>query len=625
MSAITLKNVGEIVDSGITFFIPNYQRGYRWERQQVVDLLNDIMESMTKNPIQKHCLQPLVIAGRKDYFVAKKREPIQKDGVSCYLIPCEQTEEISTSFEVIDGQQRLTTIFIILKYLREKAPYSITYETRDGSKDFLEKIDNANEDEAEKNIDFYHMLECFKTVETWFKNKNEEQRLLFEKHLLENVYFIWYEDESGKPVETFTRLNIGKIALTNAELIKAMLLKQSNFNYNDTLTEEAFRLTQLEMATQWDEIEFSLQKDEFWYFIHPQTWMKPTRIDYIFELIRDMNSLNHVGKDIGNDSYTTFRYFYQYMKSKNDSHKNIWNEVRRVFQIFVEWFNDATFYHYIGFLSSCNFDLRSLIEFWGEYDKESFRVYLIEAIKKTIEPVKNLNQPFCDKKRWRPLLLLFNVQTSIIQNTGYTSQEDNGAFYKFPFHLFHKEKWDIEHVDSATENSLGNEKDRVTWLKMAYLGLQGKIEMGKAESLKNKIIDYLTQKNEFEKLYNDISSLMGNASGHHVEDKDTIGNYVLLDENTNRGYGNAIFPAKRMIIIGKDQGKRYIINDNLEINVEQGNKSFIPPCTRNVFMKYYTPNSTDIMFWGEADAKAYSIQIQETLAKFNVSLTTGNP
>ena len=44
MSTFMLKSVGELVDSGMTFFIPDYQRGYRWEKQQVTDLLNDILE-----------------------------------------------------------------------------------------------------------------------------------------------------------------------------------------------------------------------------------------------------------------------------------------------------------------------------------------------------------------------------------------------------------------------------------------------------------------------------------------------------------------------------------------------------------------------------------------------------
>lgn len=58
---VELKSIGEIL--GKNFLIPNYQRGYRWTRQQVDDLLNDIKGFKESNPssYQFYCLQPLVI------------------------------------------------------------------------------------------------------------------------------------------------------------------------------------------------------------------------------------------------------------------------------------------------------------------------------------------------------------------------------------------------------------------------------------------------------------------------------------------------------------------------------------------------------------------------------------
>ena len=112
--------VGKLL--GMNFFIPGYQRGYRWTEQQVNDLLNDINEFEPKNG-SWYCLQPLVV--------------MKKDGKD-------------EKWEVIDGQQRLTTIYLILEYLEkdtkkaesaeQKKTYSIEYETRKGSKEFLENI-----------------------------------------------------------------------------------------------------------------------------------------------------------------------------------------------------------------------------------------------------------------------------------------------------------------------------------------------------------------------------------------------------------------------------------------------------------------------------------------------------
>lgn len=87
----------------------------------------------------------------------------------------------------------------------------------------------------------------------------------------------------------FTRLNIGKIALTNSELIKALFLNRSNFAGKST---DSLRLRQQEIASEWDKIEYTLQSDEFWLFLHDKGYDRPTRIDFIFDLICSRNALN---------------------------------------------------------------------------------------------------------------------------------------------------------------------------------------------------------------------------------------------------------------------------------------------------------------------------------------------
>ena len=77
--------------SQMSFFIPAYQRGYRWTSQQVIELLEDIREFNEKRLANKdsswYCLQPIVVVPRDERY------------------------------DVLDGQQRLTTIFLILSYL----------------------------------------------------------------------------------------------------------------------------------------------------------------------------------------------------------------------------------------------------------------------------------------------------------------------------------------------------------------------------------------------------------------------------------------------------------------------------------------------------------------------------
>ena len=92
-NSLELKTINEL--SEYKFMIPAYQRGYRWTTQEVTDLLNDVHEFIPKqidDSSEKtwYCLQPIVLK----------------------LIDNE-------NYEVIDGQQRLTTIFLILHYLNQ--------------------------------------------------------------------------------------------------------------------------------------------------------------------------------------------------------------------------------------------------------------------------------------------------------------------------------------------------------------------------------------------------------------------------------------------------------------------------------------------------------------------------
>ena len=300
---IGLKTIGELSD--MSFFIPNYQRGYRWSCQQVTDLLNDINEfDAAKDGF--YCLQPLVVRLRNEKEIVTKIHDTNKLS--------EIREILNKSvgkWEVIDGQQRLTTIYIILRCLDSNEPYSLEYATRGKSREFLLNMDKYDENE---NIDFYYMVQARETVSNWLKPDFDKEAFL--DKLKNKVNFIWYESVDEDPIRVFTRLNIGKIALTNSELIKALFLNRSNFAEKST---DSLRLRQQEIATEWDKIEYTLQSDEFWLFLHDNGYDRPTRIDFIFDLICNRNALNieklnkgdEKEKIIGSDEYRTFRYFYE--------------------------------------------------------------------------------------------------------------------------------------------------------------------------------------------------------------------------------------------------------------------------------------------------------------------------
>lgn len=663
---IELKSVNEL--RGMKFFIPSYQRGYRWTEQQVKDLLNDVKEFIQNKNSEFYSLQPLVVKKRwPDTALEQVKEKTSMEEIEDYINNCE--------WEVIDGQQRLTTIYIILYYLGDKGKtYSIEYATRKGFEDFLKKVEITDKYDFDDflneclekndfdNIDFYHVFTSYCTIKHWFEDENKGvvKQEGFKPQLLTNVKFIWYESVAEDPIEVFTRLNIGKIKLTNSELIKALMLNRSNFK------NELYRHVQLrqqEIASEWDQIEYTFQNDEFWLFLHEKDYGKPTRIDSIFDLICENDGLkvfmkqdnnkalvkdpDKKNKRIGNDEYRTFRYFYEYFHMKegqeqcgenNEKHdateetriEKCWKEVKKYYQTFQEWFNDLEMYHYIGFLVEQGFKLDTLCKLWTN-DKTMFVNLLKKLIKGRIKGHADLEEIYeieykkdgktikgVDKKNCRPVLLLHNIQTVIEQSKISHEKYQQSIFYKFPFHLYKTEGWDVEHIDSNTDNDLTEKTSQNEFLINIYYAVD--------EETQKKIRDFINDPDAANfsdfKNYNNPEPLSGSI------EKNQIWNYTLLDSSTNRSYGNAIFSAKRRIIIGKDRGVLFSIpstkkEKGKEIfvlgDIKKAASAFIPPCTKQVFLKYYSPISTDFNYWTRTDAKAYKQNILETLKEFGVT------
>ena len=592
-SNLCLKRVYELLNED--FFIPAYQRGYRWGESQVKALLNDIWE-FARTPSDKqsafYCLQPVIVV-RND-----------------------------NNWHVVDGQQRLTTLFLLLRYFEiehlrdslerryKKRLYSLAYETRLNCQQFLQ---NIHEDDHTDNIDFFHMHEAFQTIKNWFSDKDYSDQDDFMKVLLEkaserpSVKVIWYDltGESANynyAIDVFARINIGKIPLTNAELIKALFLKSSNFN------EKEANLKQLQIASEWDQIEKRLQEPSFWYFINDSGRDYATRIEYVFDLMKNNQS--------SQDPFSTFIKFQDDLQVSGKTIDQVWKEVKDYFMTLDEWYQDRELYHLIGFLvtTGCKVAGLKAIAHKPEMTKTLFKQYLRTLIKQQFtRDVDDLNY---DEHAYeiRKLLLLFNIQTLL---------STSNADIRFPFDRFKKEQWDIEHIRSKADR-VPKGKEQKLWLEdlgqflstdpnaitffipADELNTAAKMNPKVLEDAANKVaqlverIEPFKSDNEssqtFEAFYNEINTLLSQQSVDWVDD---LGNLALLDASTNRSYKSAIFPIKRA---------RIIENDSFGI--------FIPICTKNVFLKYYSKSYNELAQWGEDDANDYVAGIKQVLAGY---------
>lgn len=639
---LKLTSVNDLM--GMNFYIPTYQRGYRWKARQVFDLLDDLWEFYLKEkkPNEIYCVQPLVVKRKEeDTFRKIKEEAANLSEIASLL---------KGYWEVIDGQQRLTTFYIILAYLCPELPhkFQLEYATRNpddrspeygsiGSKEFLKLLDQnkINEEIADSNIDFYHMRNTYNVVLEWVKRKklkeaNEAYNLEgFIDTLMHRVKFIWYETDEPDPIAVFIRLNIGKISLTDSELIKALFLNESNF----TDSADGIRLQQIEIATEWDQIEKTLRGDEFWLFIHDLKWDKPTRIEWIFDMIVQQKLFGEM-LDCRNDNHKTFRYFYEYF---NKNKKNItsewiratWNEVKKYFMIFQEWYNDFELYHYVGYLVHFGTSIEQLIGNY-KYEKNDFKQYLKREIIKKLRTCSDLTKEYGEngesKRDCFPLLLLFNIQTVINQNIEYIKDKKYGmgAYYRFPFHLFKKEGkksnkkgWEVEHIASNFGDDLTEGPNRDIWLASVLYSLPPNTP------LKREIECFLDPKDKSPKNFEQLKEKIKSLDVEPLDDvsKQMVWNFALLDSSTNEEYHNDPFPIKRIYVLSKDSGRKVSkIYDpksrRVTFNKEAEVIAFVPPATKNVFIKAYTDMPKSLTSWTEQDAKFYMREIENILCEF---------
>lgn len=408
-TVLQAKAIQDLMESEEKFYIPSYQRGYRWSKLQVRELLDDLWEFHEQDPAKDevYWLQPIIV---------KKNEE---------------------TWEVIDGQQRLTTILILLQYIKKQIPFlvdhyfSIDYETRPKSSDFLRDI-AAGENMKDDNIDFYHMYEAYEMIQEWFAEHKPQAVMFIAQRLREQVKVMWYEvDDSYDAIDIFSRINIGRIPLTNAELIKALFLSKNHLSQNEG-DEDIVRLKQIEISNEWDRMEYALQNDELWYFLQNDTDSDyQNRIEWLFDLIASDYKMG-VEKNI---PYYTFHVFNEWMKNQSEADKSkhaiiesIWLEVQQLYMKVTEWYQNRELYHYIGYLLATSVSMESIIQKSNNMKKDAFVEILKEMIRSSFEDVDIVGLMYEDSKQVRHVLLLFNILT--LQNDVLSNQRFDFERYK---------------------------------------------------------------------------------------------------------------------------------------------------------------------------------------------------
>lgn len=582
MNTIKMKSVRELVrtteNSPIERYkISSYQRGYRWKaEEQVRALLDDLKDFFQQPKGEIYCLQPIVVAKGQD--------------------------EKGEFWEVIDGQQRLTTLFLLLHVLGEKV-YDIDFEVRVNSAHLLTDIVAGKAVDIDKSPDAYFMSEAYNYIKDWVGKQtqgNDESKSLDVDKLLTQVQVIWYEvaltsattaEQEKEKIDIFNRLNIGKIPLDDAELLRALFLNHivGEGTHDDVLLKGIF-------ATEWQEMEYFLQKDDVWGFLNPEDKAMRNRILLLFRLVAQAKT---------SQGRATFCFFENELRELSHEERiakvqDYWKETKRLFAFIRACYNDQHLYHLLGLcfaLKLCK--LNELVEL-SKMEKTKFRSVIKTKIKEKFKNVKleilNYNDNAADIKN---VLLLFNVLT----------MDQQGSLFqqRFPFHKYHQNVWSLEHIHAQKseavqgniDEQLANMHKELEELNKAEIPeLQSHIEeilaqlktLQKKESLEEEDIRTFNQLMlNFEALFSDDAS-----SGMHE-----MSNMALLTKDDNAALNNSCFAYKRIVLL----------------QLERKGK-FIPPCTRNVFLKVYSPTGAPSYKWGRADREAYLKAMKEMVKEF---------
>lgn len=560
-----VKSLKEL--NNICFIVPEYQRGYRWQKEEVKKLLEDledffnILEESNIDEYLYYSLQPVVVSKENN------------------------------KYKIIDGQQRITTLYILFKYFQLKLCEEIIYKTREDNADYLNNLD---EDSAMDNIDFYNMFMAFKTIKEYFVNKNKEN---FQKYMEEKIKIIWYEiDENEDELEVFERLNIGKIPLNDTELSKAMFLSKE-LSENDNILNNK--------AEIWYELEINLREnDDKLYCIYnnitQSDMMKITDDNYIIndKILRiEMYLKLLVDKNIINDDNNYREYFEQRFKNKqlNDDW-DLLEDYKRYLENMGRYEQkkclQEDLYHLIGYTITTKLcTIREIIEKFKERSNSNDVIdFLYEKIKQDIDKLNEVitELTYGDKSKVFKILFLYD-------NILYAQEQDGNGF---PYNKFKLSQYSIEHIHAQKVHSRDiHNKDEYFNQLIEFLEKEKNENnefKGEIEGLINYIKRQIKKKNRSDEENNEICENIDKRIDA-LGILDQIGNLALLDIKTNNKLNNKTYREK----------KKWLHDNQIAIT------NFIPKNTQNIFY-----NNTQDEIWSYTKREEYVKNMHDEINVF---------
>lgn len=597
------------------FRISPYQRGYRWCTRQVQDLLNDLYAFAAH-----HSGTSVGNGGGGstewsglDLLPEELRAPFSliishlsrnaKETMPVYVLqPLMVSNREDDVWEVVDGQQRLTTLLVILYCLGAPQRYTIWNKSGENLEVVLRALDEERDlqtlaEKLQSDLDTLHLYLALKIVRKRLDENKEVETAL--RNLLRDKYrarvkFIWYEIPDGvDAVKEFVNINTGRIALTQTELVKALILRRSP-------SVEDYQ--QLTTALQWEQMENALSAHDFWFFISNNSQQEIPVHDRISLILRIAAAQLEQGTEPVNEDELFSRMKRisgGKVKTQREKTDSVWETVLSVFRTLEHWYVTPELYNWVGFLIHRNKKnqekkLYELVKAFADKGAAGFRDYLVKEVKSIISRIDVDNLDYnSNSDEILQVLLFLNILMLNKSQTGHLKKGlGRSPSYKFPFNLYAEERWDIEHVDSRTDDMDAMleqtldfcQESGETWFKQEELA---ELETARKNKDYEKAMALLQKKDYMDSVQN------------WPDDKDGIQNLALLPASINRSYGNVIFAMKR---------------NTIRERIETG--AFVPLCTQLVFTKSYNDFPKTMIRWEYSDKELYKAYIKKQIADF---------
>lgn len=564
-----VRSVSEIFNDSqlkqIYYNIPDYQRGYEWGENNVRLLLEDLKKFLDKIYISDtdkflddklfYCLQHITI--------------ISKDNGEYY--------------NVVDGQQRLTTIAIILAYFgkADLPKGKLKYSSREDTGEFLNNEiftrkywEQNDKEEDVKHKDEFYIRAAANMVQTWDKEQtwNSNQRKRYIEILLNRTKLI-VNVVSGNEEMIFANINGAKAELDGADLLRAVQITHSSKEkYEITHSDNSNEVNEyrVKMGMLLDEINnWCGQKDVRTFlgrFLKDDSFDKSGfneklyPINYLYRMMYEMHPDNNMPFE--------FRFFEYGLDIKGngvgDDNWEMYIELKRIYGFVRDWYESDEIYHYLSYLFS-NFKSKvNFVAIYKTWENSKGKLSFITELKKEISKYileiyssdgENNEEPAKEKLKNDLANLSFSwyhnkeslVKILILLDVIYSCKSK----YRLPINYFVSKGEDIEHIGCQTPNE-EDLNNREKWLE--YIK---KLNDYKFDIDKGRLDEWWEKLLKEQEVIDDVTSnIIDELNSYGLN---SIGNLVLLHSSQNRSYRNASFNTKKSIIIEDYYNNKYSI------------------------------------------------------------------